>query len=137
MHALKETGFTINRVSKTLGWDFKTVQKYLRKELSQEERERLRELVERIREVELTDLTLIGAKARAHLHKLLDEGKMKPIETIAAMDRAFQQRRLLEGVSTQNISFAAHIVAIIKAKAQIKERIAAIEAILAKREDEA
>ena len=51
---------------------------------------------------ELDDLFLIGVKARKRLHELLDEGKTKPIETTAIMDRAFQQRRVLEGKSTEN-----------------------------------
>ncbi|MFN0118177.1 MAG: hypothetical protein ACKVQC_07820, partial [Elusimicrobiota bacterium] len=45
-----------------------------------------------------------GAKGRYRLHEHLDGGKMRPIEVIAAMDRCFQQRRLLEGQSTENIS---------------------------------
>lgn len=54
-----------------------------------------------IKETEIKDLTLIGVKARIRLHELLDEGKTKPIETVAIMDRSFQQRRLLEGSATE------------------------------------
>ena len=58
-------------------------------------------LAEAIKETEIKDLTLIGVKARIRLHELLDEGKTKPIETVAIMDRSFQQRRLLEGSATE------------------------------------
>jgi hypothetical protein len=36
--------------------------------------------------------------------------RMNPIEAIALMDRSFQQRRLLEGNSTANISTISKIV---------------------------
>lgn len=58
-------------------------------------------LIEKIKDRELNDLYLLGAKARNRLHTLLDEGNTKTIETVALMDRAFQQRRLLEGQSTE------------------------------------
>ena len=53
---------------------------------------------------------MLGGKARARLHELLDEGKTRAIETTAIMDRCFQQRRLLGGESTHNIE-AYHYVA--------------------------
>jgi len=103
MKALSKIGHNPNQIGKALKWDRKTVVKYLQKELSPDEQREVDHLVVCIRETELKDLTLIGAKARAHLHKLLDEGKMKAIETVATIDRTFQQRRLLEGKSTSNI----------------------------------
>jgi hypothetical protein len=50
----------------------------------------IKELVEEIKEKEVTDLYLLGGKARNRLHELLDGGQTKMIETIALMDRSFQ-----------------------------------------------
>jgi len=61
-------------------------------------------MIDVIKEKEVSDLYLLGAKARKRLHELLDEGNTKTIETVALMDRSFQQRRLLEGQSTENIA---------------------------------
>ena len=59
-----------------------------------------------IKDRELNDLYLLGAKARKRLHEVLDNEKPKPIEATAIMDRTFQQRRPLEGQSTENIAYA-------------------------------
>jgi hypothetical protein len=48
--------------------------------------------------------------------------KTKTIETVALMDRAFQQRRLLEGQSTQNIAYAD----LIRAKKSLEDEEEAI-----------
>jgi len=40
----------------------------------------------------------------------MDDGKSKMIETIALVDRTFQQRRLLEGQSTQNIATLSKLI---------------------------
>ncbi len=106
MQALHELGNSDNRIARALGISNHTVAKYIKQELSPEDKKQVQELVEKIKRTELEDLTLIGAKARARLHELLDEGKTKAIETTAIMDRAFQQRRLLEGQSTENIAIA-------------------------------
>ena len=55
---------------------------------------------------------LLGAKARARLHELLDEGNTRVIETVALMDRSFQQRRLLEEPANRTFGFAALITQI-------------------------
>jgi hypothetical protein len=52
----------------------------------------------------------MGAKGRSRLHELLDKGDSAMIPTIALVDRVFQQRRLLEGNSTQNIHTLSKIV---------------------------
>jgi hypothetical protein len=68
------------------------------------------QLVELIKEKERADLYLLRAKGRNRLHDLMDEGNSKMIETIALVDRTFQQRRLLEGQSTQNIASLSKLI---------------------------
>jgi len=68
-------------------------------------------LITKIKADEINNLYLLGEKAKQRLHQILDEGKTKAIETTAILDRTFQQRRLLEGLSTQNLdsrSLVAH-----------------------------
>lgn len=67
---------------------------------------------------EITDLALLGAKARMQLSEKIES--MKPIELIALIDRTFQQRRLLQGKSTANVSVLANIIA--EAHKRIKEK---------------
>ena len=67
-------------------------------------------MVENIKEKELSDLYLLGAKGRSRLHELLDKGDSTMIPTIALVDRVFQQRRLLEGNSMQNIHTLSKMV---------------------------
>lgn len=75
-----------------------------------------------IEEKEIADPYLLVAKARNRLHELLDEGNTKAIETTAVMDRSFQQRRLLEGQSTENtVSVHAVIAAIKGYKQKVEE----------------
>jgi len=102
MKALSDLGLTPTAVAKLVGRSHHTVIKYLDSEVYNDPE--IGAIVSRIKEKEAQDLSLLGAKARKWLHVMLDEGRFKPIETIALMDRAFQQRRLLEGVSTENIS---------------------------------
>ncbi len=72
-----------------------------------------------IGETEITDLALLGAKARMELSTRIET--MTPIELIALVDRTFQQRRLLEGKSTENIALLSAIVS--EAHTQIRNRI--------------
>ena len=65
-------------------------------------------LVDKIRENEVNDLYVLGAKGRSH--EMLDEGNSQMIPTIALVDRTFQQRRLLEGRSTSNVSTITHLL---------------------------
>ncbi len=67
-------------------------------------------MVEQIKVRELDDLYLLGAKGRKRLHDLLDEGQTKMIETIALVDRTFQQRCLLEGGSTANLGIFSKLI---------------------------
>jgi len=67
-----------------------------------------KEIVKEVEDTEVVDLSLLGAKARAKLTELI--GTMKPIELIALIDRTFQQRRLLQGKSTENVSVLSAII---------------------------
>jgi len=106
---MDDCGFTANAIGKKTERDPKTIRKYLA-DLKVYKDPIIKELIEKIRETEVSDLFLLGAKARRNLHTLLDGGKMGPIENVATMDRAFQQRRLLEGRSTENIGMLSRII---------------------------
>ena len=107
--AMADLGVSPHAIGKHTERDPKTVRKWLRSEVYQTD-EGLQELVELVKERELNDLYLLGAKARQRLHELLDSGKTKVIETTAVMDRTFQQRRLLEGSSTAHVGLMALII---------------------------
>ncbi len=98
--AMSDLGITPNAIGKKTGRDPKTVRKYLNSEVYLDPQ--IQQMVEIIKEKEVADLYLLGAKARKRLHELLDEGKTKVIETTAVMDRSFQQRNLLESGSGAN-----------------------------------
>ena len=76
----------------------------------------IQERVDIIRERELSDLTLLGAKGRSLAHTILDtapehlEINRHLIPVIATIDRTFQQRRLLEGKSTANVHSLTEII---------------------------
>jgi hypothetical protein len=101
--AMSDIGLTPNAIGMKTGRDPKTVRSYLKSPAYENDGE-LQEMVSLIKQRELEDLYLLGAKGRARLHQLVDEGDSKMIETIALVDRTFQQRRLLEGGSTANVS---------------------------------
>jgi hypothetical protein len=100
---------TPNAIAKRVGRDPKTVRYYLQSPVYETDPD-LQEMVELIKARELDDLYLLGAKGRKRLHDLLDEGQTKMIETIALVDRTFQQRRLLQGGSTVNLGILSRIV---------------------------
>lgn len=106
--ALSDLGLTPTAISKKVGRSHHTVIKYLNSEVYHDPE--IKAMVDLIKEKEVNDLYLIGAKARKHLHELLDDGNMKAIETVATMDRSFQQRRLLESQSTENIATRIQII---------------------------
>ena len=113
--AMSDLGLTANAIGSKTDRDPKTVRKYLQSEVYNDPE--ITQLVDIIKEKEISDLYLLGAKARKRLHELLDDGNMKTIETVATMDRSFQQRRLLEGQSTANfVSIVADIEEIRKYK---------------------
>ena len=88
----------------------------------------LKTLVEAILANEQKDLSLLCEKSRVELHKKLDSGDLKPIELIACMDRTFQQRRILEGKSTENIGLIAQYHQTCAEIARIRKEIEALEA---------
>jgi len=100
--AMSDLGLTPNAIAVRTNRDPKTVRKYLQSEVYNDPE--IKRMIDVIKEKEVSDLYLLGAKARKRLHELLDEGNTKTIETVALMDRSFQQRRLLEGQSTENIA---------------------------------
>jgi hypothetical protein len=95
-------------IADRMGRSHNTVIKYLESEVYNDPA--IAEMVEKIKEKELSDLYLLGAKGRHRLHQLLDQGKSTMIPTIALVDRTFQQRRLLEGNSTQNIHTLSKVI---------------------------
>ena len=109
MKVMGNMGIAPTAIAKKIGRSHHLVIKYLSLPEKFEDME-VKTLVEKIRQNELHDLYLLGAKARRRLHELMDEGKTKTIETVALMDRSFQQRRLLEGQSTQNISYIELVI---------------------------
>lgn len=110
--ALNDLGLTPNAIAVRTDRDPKTVRKYLQSEVYNDPD--IMKMVDIIKEKEVGDLYLLGAKARKRLHELLDDGNMKAIETVATMDRSFQQRRLLEGQSTVNLAAIHSVIAEIK-----------------------
>jgi hypothetical protein len=101
--ALADLGYAPHAIGRHTGRDGKTVRKWLRSEVYETDAD-LAAMIEQVKARELDDLYLLGAKSRRRLHELLDSGESKMIETIACMDRSFQQRRLLEGTSTANMA---------------------------------
>ncbi len=102
MKVANELGVTPTAIARQMGKSHHTVIKYLQSEVYTDPS--IAKLVVQIREKEVNDLYLLGAKGRARLHEMLDDGaKLQMIPTIALVDRTFQQRRLLEGRSTSNV----------------------------------
>ena len=110
MKVMHDLGVSPTAIAQRLGRSHNTVIKYLDSDVFNDPS--ISQIVERIKEKELSDLYLLGAKARKNLHTMLDQGKGGMIPTVALMDRSFQQRRLLEGRSTENIH---NLTAIIQA----------------------
>jgi hypothetical protein len=120
MKVMQDIGLSPTAISHRLGKSHHTVIKYLN-DLSLFDDPTLREMIETIRDKEISDLYLLGAKARARLHQILDEGNTKTIETVAVMDRSFQQRRLLEGRATEIVDPDALSAEIVELERQIAE----------------
>lgn len=110
--AMNDLGLTPNAIAIRTNRDPKTVRKYLQSEVYNDPD--IQRMIDVIKEKEVGDLYLLGAKARKRLHELLDDGNTKTIETVALMDRSFQQRRLLEGQSTENVAQIMADIALIK-----------------------
>ncbi len=108
MKAMSDMGISNWSIAKRMSRGHHTIKKYLNSDIFNDPD--IDKMVERIKETETTDLYLLGVKARRNLHVLADEGKIRPIENIALMDRVFQQRRLLEGKSSVNIGLKTQLV---------------------------
>lgn len=105
--ALEQLGNTPYAIEKRTGIDHHTVAAYLRDQEAYND-PKMKDLIAEIVEKEIFDLTVLTVKARQRLHQLAP--RMNPIEAIALMDRTFNQRRLIEGKSTQNIATLAKII---------------------------
>ena len=112
--AMSDLGLTNHAIAIKTKRDPKTVKTWLQSPAYSDPE--IASMVDLIKTREINDLYLIGAKARSHIHKLLDEGNMKAIETVATMDRSFQQRRLLQGESTENIAQVHQMIAMLKGR---------------------
>lgn len=99
MVAMKDMGKSTYEIGALLGRSYHTVQRYLVEPMFHDKR--FLEMVDEYKTKEITDLTVLNIEARARLHDLAP--MMTPIEAIALMDKSFQQRRLLEGKSTENV----------------------------------
>ncbi len=108
MKAMNDLGVSPTAIAVRMGKSDNTIIRYLKSEVFTDPD--ISMMVEKIKEKEIEDLYLLGAKARMNLHDLAEEGEMRPIENIALMDRSFQQRRLLEGKSTSNIASLSRII---------------------------
>ena len=103
MKVMHELGMSPTNIANQMGKGHGTVIKYLQSDCYTDPG--ITKLVNKIRDNETNDLYVLGAKGRSRLHEMLDDGeKLQMIPTIALVDRTFQQRRLLEGKSTDNVS---------------------------------
>ena len=108
MKAMNELGQSPTAIARRMNKSHNTVIRYLKSEVFTDPDIKL--MVAKIKEKETDDLYLLGAKGRQRLHELLDEGNSQMIPTIALVDRTFQQRRLLEGKSTENLASFTKLV---------------------------
>ena len=108
MKVMSDLGASASAVAEKLGRSHRTVIKYLNSDVYTDPTIGI--IIEKIRETEINDLYLLGAKGRKRLHELVDSGNSKMIETIALVDRVFQQRRLLEGKSTENVHSITRLI---------------------------
>ena len=117
---MSELGVSPTAIAGKLGKSHHTIIKYLQSDVFTDPT--IKEIVEKIRDTELNDLYLLGAKGRQRLHELLDsEEKVQMIPTIALVDRTFQQRRLLEGRSTVNLGLKMQLVLAAEAEDQAQQ----------------
>jgi len=107
MLALSELNLGTYEIGAIMSRSPHTIRKYVQSPMFTDPK--FRELVEDYKSKELIDLTALNIESRARLHDLVSS--MTPIEAIALMDKSFQQRRLLEGRSTENIFSLRAIIA--------------------------
>jgi hypothetical protein len=106
MLALKQLGKSEYEIGMSLGRSHHTIAKYTQAPLFTDAK--FQDMVEEYKTKEILDLTVLNISARARIHDLIPT--MTPIEAIACMDKSFQQRRLLEGKSTENIFSLRRII---------------------------
>ncbi len=109
MKVLSDMGESNRSIARQLGKGHGTIKKYLNSDVFTNAPE-IDRMVEQIKDREVADLTLLGARGRQHIHELLDEGKSTLIPLIALVDRTFQQRQLLTGKSTVNLNLKMQLV---------------------------
>ena len=119
MKVLRDLGNSDRQIARKLKCSNHTVAKYLKRQDLLQDPEVIK-LVELIKKTEIADLYVIGEKARARIHELLDNGKVRPIEAVAIQDRSFQQRRLLESQPT-NIGVLAYADLVALRNQKLKE----------------
>ena len=98
--ALAEMNHSNYAIEQRTGISHHTIDSYLKDQEAYSDT-KMKDKVLQIKEKEILDLTVLNVQAKARLHELAP--KMNPIESIALMDRTFQQLRLLEGKSTANV----------------------------------
>src|SRR5262245_22739834 len=108
MKVMSDLGASPTAIAEKLGRSHHTVAKYLNSDVYSDTTIGI--IIEKLRENEISDLYVLGAKGRKRLHELVDKGDSKMIETLALVDRTFQQRRLLEGKSTENIGSITRLI---------------------------
>ena len=106
MKVMTNLGESPTSIAKKMGKSHHTVQKYL-DDLEIHQDPEVKKLIIIITEKELQDLKLLNMKARKNLHYRFDTSSPNVIESLATMDKSFQQIRLLENKSTQNININA------------------------------
>jgi len=94
-------------IEKRTGMSGHTIDKYLANREAYTD-PRMEQKIQQIKEKEIWDLTVLNVRAKDRLHDLA--ATMNPIESIALMDRSFQQLRLLEGKSTANVATLTKII---------------------------
>lgn len=109
---MESQGVATNQIARIVDIDAHSVRNYLKNPALFDDVQ-VQEMVKIITERELTDLRRIGAKSRECLDMYLNsvlnkEKEPNPIAVTAIMDRSFQQRRLLEGNSTDILDISHH-----------------------------
>ena len=106
MLALHDLDLSNYRVGEIMGRSPHTIKRYCESPMFTDPK--FQKLVEEYKSKELIDLTAMNIEARARIHDLIPT--MTPIEAVAVMDKSFQQRRLVEGKSTENIFSLRRII---------------------------
>lgn len=106
MLALKQLGKSNYEIGCLMGRSHNTIKRYVSNPIFKDPKFAV--MVDEYKTKEVLDLTTLNIEARARLHDLAPT--MGPIEAIALMDKSFQQRRLLEGKSTENIFSLRQII---------------------------